>query len=150
MNYFFNLITFTRWRLHWMWCRTSNCSSLLIYRSREDERLSWLSEINETVEIWLIMNYLFNVITFSSFSLLWYDPSICQYCSFFSNIDISLYCNHVFNASTWVVQFLIGLGYYYASTEKNRQVYPVWCSRLHNHTLFIEMLCKKSGAPSKF
>ena len=25
-----------------MWWRTSNCSSLLIYRPREDERLSWL------------------------------------------------------------------------------------------------------------
>jgi len=32
---------FTRWRFHWMWCRTSNCRSLLIYRPREDERLSW-------------------------------------------------------------------------------------------------------------
>jgi len=32
------------------------------------------------------------------------------------------------------VQFL-GLGYYYLylSTEKNKQVYPVWCSRLYNH-----------------
>jgi len=40
------------------------------------------------------------------------------------------------------VQFL-GLGYYYPSTEKNRQVYPVWCSRLHNHTLSIKKLCKK-------
>jgi len=37
------------------------------------------------------------------------------------------------------VQFL-GLGYYYPSTEKIRQVYPVWCSRLHNHTLFIKKL----------
>ena len=35
---------------------------------------------------------------------------------------------------------------YYPSTEKNRQVYPVWCSRLHNHTLFIKKLCKKLGA----
>jgi len=40
------------------------------------------------------------------------------------------------------VQFL-GLGYNYPSTEKIRQVYPVWCSRLHNHTLFIKKLCKK-------
>ena len=31
-----------------------------------------------------------------------------------------------------------------------RQVYPVWCSLLHNHTLFIKMLCKKLGGPSKF
>ena len=36
-------LAFTRWRLHWMWWRTSNCSSLLIYRPREDERLSWPS-----------------------------------------------------------------------------------------------------------
>jgi len=42
------------------------------------------------------------------------------------------------------VQFL-GLGYYYPSTEKIRQVYPVWCSRLHIHTLFIKKLCKKLG-----
>jgi len=26
-----------------------------------------------------------------------------------------------------------------------RQVYPVWCSRLHNHTLFIKKLCKTWG-----
>jgi len=32
---------FTRWRLHLLRCWTSNCSSLLIYRPREDERLSW-------------------------------------------------------------------------------------------------------------
>jgi len=50
---------------------------------------------------------------------------------------------------SWGVQFL-GLGYYYLSTEKNRQVYPVWCSRLHNHTLFIKNLCKKLEGPSKF
>jgi len=42
------------------------------------------------------------------------------------------------------VHFL-GLGYYYPSTEKIRQVYPVWCSRLHNHTLFIKKLRKKLG-----
>ena len=29
--------------------------------------------------------------------------------------------------------------------KKIRQVYPVWCSRLHNHTLFIKKLCKKLG-----
>jgi len=55
--------------------------------------------------------------------------------------------NHVFKVVG--VQFL-GLGYYYPSTEKNRQVYPVWCSRLHNHTLFIKKLCKKVGRPSQF
>ena len=30
--------------------------------------------------------------------------------------------------------------------RKIRQVYPVWCSRLHNHTLFIKKLCKKLGS----
>ena len=45
------------------------------------------------------------------------------------------------------VQFL-GLGY--PSTEKNKQVYPVWCSRLHNHTLFIKNLCKKLGVRPNF
>jgi len=29
--------------------------------------------------------------------------------------------------------------------KKIRQVYPVWCSRLHDHTLFIKKLCKKLG-----
>ena len=43
---------------------------------------------------------------------------------------------------SWGVQFL-GLGYYYPSKKKIRQVYPVWCSRLHNHSLFIKKLCKK-------
>jgi len=33
--------------------------------------------------------------------------------------------------------------------KKIIQVYPVWCSRLRNHTLFIKKLCKKLG-PSKF
>jgi len=47
------------------------------------------------------------------------------------------------------VQFL-GLRYYYPSTEKIRQVYPVWCSQLHNDTLFIKKLRKKSWGPSKF
>jgi len=51
--------------------------------------------------------------------------------------------HHVFIVE---VQFL-GLGYYYPSTEKNRQVYPFWCSWLHNHTLFIKKLCKKLGGP---
>jgi len=49
--------------------------------------------------------------------------------------------NHVFKVGG---QFL-GLGYYYPFTEKIRQVYLVWCSRLHNHTLFIKKLCKKLG-----
>ena len=43
-----------------------------------------------------------------------------------------------------------GLWYNYPSIEKNRQVYPVWCNRLHNHTLFIKKLCKKTGGRSKF
>jgi len=34
--------------------------------------------------------------------------------------------------------------------KKIRQVYPVWCSRLHNHTLFIKKLCKKLGVRPNF
>jgi len=44
----------------------------------------------------------------------------------------------------------VGLGYYYPSTEKIRQVNPVCCSRLHNHTLFIKKLCKKLGVRPNF
>jgi len=33
-----------------MWWRTSNCSSLLIYRPREDERLSWPGPIDQTTD----------------------------------------------------------------------------------------------------
>jgi len=40
--------------------------------------------------------------------------------------------------------------YYYPSTEKNRQVYTVWCSRLHNHILFIKKLGKKSEVRPNF
>ena len=45
---------------------------------------------------------------------------------------------------------LLGLEYYYPFTEKIRQVYPVWCSRLHNHNLFIKKLCKKWGVRPNF
>jgi len=34
--------------------------------------------------------------------------------------------------------------------RKIRQVYPVWCSRLHNHTLFIKKLCKNLGVRPNF
>jgi len=46
----------------------------------------------------------------------------------------------------------LGLRYYNytLSQKKIRQVYPVWCSRLHNHTLFIEQLCKKLGVRPNF
>ena len=37
----FNSQAFIRWRLQWMWWRTSNCSLLLIYGPREDKKLSW-------------------------------------------------------------------------------------------------------------
>ena len=50
--------------------------------------------------------------------------------------------NHVFNVG---VKFLVS-GYYYPSTEKNRQVYPVWSSRFHNNTLDIKKLCKSWGS----
>ena len=35
-------------------------------------------------------------------------------------------------------------------TETIIQVYPVWCSRLHNHNLFIKKLCKKLGVRPNF
>jgi len=64
--------------------------------------------------------------------------------------DVNVQCcqgrNHVFKVG---VQFL-SIGYCYPSTEKNRQVYSVWCRRLHNHTLFIKKLCKKLGVRPKF
>ena len=47
------------------------------------------------------------------------------------------------------VQFLC-LEYYYPSTENIEQVYPVWCSRFHNRTLFIKKLCKKLGVRPNF
>jgi len=40
------LSAFTRWRHHWLWWTASNCSLLLIYQPRKDERLSrpsWLT-----------------------------------------------------------------------------------------------------------
>jgi len=54
--------------------------------------------------------------------------------------------NHVFEVG---VHFL-GLWYYYPSTENIRQVYPVWCSWLHNHALFIKKLCKTLGVRPNF
>jgi len=53
--------------------------------------------------------------------------------------------NRATTSSKLGVQFL-GLGYYYPSTEKNRQVYPVWCSRLHNQTIFIKSYVKNRGS----
>ena len=69
-------------------------------------------------------------------------------------------CRGATTSSKWGwVQFL-GLRYYYLLQEKNRQVYSVWCSRLHNHTLFftyllnhtlfIKKLRKKLEGPSNF
>jgi len=40
--------------------------------------------------------------------------------------------------------------YYYLLQIKIRQVYTVWCSRLHNHTLFIKKLCEKLGVRPNF
>ena len=34
--------------------------------------------------------------------------------------------------------------------RKKLEVYPVWCSRLHNRTLFIKKLRKNLGVSSKF
>jgi len=46
------------------------------------------------------------------------------------------------NSLVWSITILI--------QKKIRPVYPVWCSRLHNYTLFIKKLRKKLGGPSKF
>jgi len=55
--------------------------------------------------------------------------------------------NHVFKVGGPFPWSRVLLPYY----RKNIiQVYPVWCSRLHNHTLFIKKLRKKLGNPSKF
>ena len=49
--------------------------------------------------------------------------------------------NHVFEVGGPIPWSMVLLPFY----KKNRQVYPVWCSRLHNHTLFIKRLCKSWG-----
>jgi len=53
--------------------------------------------------------------------------------------------NHVFKVGGPIPWSRALLPFY----RKNRQVYPVWCSRLHNHTLFIT-LTLTVGGPSKF
>ena len=50
--------------------------------------------------------------------------------------------NHVFKVGCPIPWSRALLPFY----RKNRQVYPVWCSRLHNHTLFIKKLCKSWGS----
>jgi len=50
--------------------------------------------------------------------------------------------NHVFKVG---VEFL-GLWYYYLLQKKIRQVYPGWCSRLHNHTLISKSYAKSWGS----
>ena len=54
--------------------------------------------------------------------------------------------NHVFKVGGPIPWSIVLLPFY----RKKRQVYPVWCSGLHNHSLFIKKLCKKFGGPSKF
>ena len=49
--------------------------------------------------------------------------------------------NHIFKVGGPISWSMVLLPFYI----KIRQVYPVWCSRLHNHTLFIKKLCKKLG-----
>ena len=55
--------------------------------------------------------------------------------------------NHVFKVGGPIPWSRVLLPFY---RKKIRQVYPVWCSWLHNHTLFIKKLCKKLEGPSKF
>ena len=47
--------------------------------------------------------------------------------------------NHVFKVGGPIPWSRVLLPFY---RKKIRQVYPVWWSRLHNHTLFIKNLCK--------
>ena len=53
---------------------------------------------------------------------------------------------HVFKVGGLVPWSRVLLPFY---RKKIRQVYPVWCSRLHNQ-LFIKKLREKLGGPSKF
>jgi len=54
--------------------------------------------------------------------------------------------NHVFKVGGPIPWSWVLLPFY----RKNRQVYPVWYSRLHNHTLFINKLCKKLRVHANF
>ena len=54
--------------------------------------------------------------------------------------------NHVFKVGRPIPWSKILLPFY----RKIRPIYPVWCSRLHNHTLFIRKLRKKLRGLSKF
>jgi len=54
--------------------------------------------------------------------------------------------NHVFKVRGPIPWSGVLLPFY----RKIRQVYPVWCSRLHSHTLFIKKLCKKLGVCPNF
>ena len=54
--------------------------------------------------------------------------------------------DHVFKVGGPISWSMVLLPFY----SKIRQVYPVWCSRLHNHTLFVKTLCKKLGVRPNF
>ena len=63
------------------------------------------------------------------------------------------HCGTIVRGATTSSEFgdqFLSLRKYYPSTEKIRQVYPVWCSRSHNHTLFIKKLRKKLGVRPHF
>ena len=49
--------------------------------------------------------------------------------------------NHVFKVGGPIPWSRVLLPFY----RKIRQVYPIWCSRLHNHTVFIKKLRKNLG-----
>ena len=51
--------------------------------------------------------------------------------------------NHVFKVGGPIPWSRVLLPFY---RKKIRQVYPVWCIRLHNHTLFIKKLRNKLGS----
>ena len=55
--------------------------------------------------------------------------------------------NHVFKVGGSIPRSRVLLPFY----ENNQTgLYPVWCSRLHNHTLFIKKPCKKLGVRPNF
>ena len=54
--------------------------------------------------------------------------------------------NHVFKVVGPVLWSMV----LFALLQKIRQVYPVWCSRLHNHTQFIERLRTNLGVCPNF
>ena len=69
-------------------------------------------------------------------SLLYNEYPSCDGCVFKQK------CNHVFKVGGPIPWSRVLLPFY----RKKLEVYPVWCSWLHNHTLFIKKLRKLWGS----